>query len=77
MESRRRAVSRALAIESVKRRAKANRQILAWQKYAERDLCGASVPMRDGTWLVCVLRKGHDGGCETGGEVPCIFDPSP
>jgi hypothetical protein len=73
--TRDKAVSRALAIESVKRRDKANRQIRAWQRYAERPMCGKSSPMRDGTWCVCVLPKGHEHGCETGGEVPCIFDP--
>jgi hypothetical protein len=74
-ERRGRDVGRALAIESVKRRAKANRQIAAWRRYAEREMCGKSAPMRDGTWVVCVRPKGHDHGCETGGEVPCIFDP--
>lgn len=75
MTIREREVSRALAIASVRRREKASRQIRAWQRYGERALCGKSAMMRGGTWIVCVLPKGHKHGCESGDDPPCIFDP--
>ena len=67
-------VADAITRARAKRRTKANAPVQAWYRYAERDLCGKSAPMRDSTWLVCVRPKGHGDGCETGDDLPCVFD---